>query len=68
MSDTRKLFSAGDEFDFKRKFAIELLAIQVMQSGEVNVEDTLAMADKVWDAMVKHGVNDSKPKEQADEA
>lgn len=60
MSEQRKLFSQADEFDFKRKFVIELLALQAMQSGEVNVEDTLAMAGKVWDAMVEHGVNDSQ--------
>lgn len=59
MSEERKLFSQADEFDFKRKFVIELLALQAMQSGEVNVEDTLAMADKVWETVVEHGVNDT---------
>lgn len=79
MSDNRKLFSAGDEFDFKRKFVIEFLALRANeQYNEYHhthapfewhkVNDALAMADVVWDAMVEHGVNDSKPKEQADEA
>lgn len=58
MSDERKLFSLADEFDFKRKFVIELLALQAMQNGEVNVEDTLAMADKVWETVVEYGVNE----------
>jgi hypothetical protein len=64
MSEERKLFSQADEFDFKRKFVIAYMASEfVPRNVEVIqphvVQNALDMADKWWEAIVEHGVNDT---------
>lgn len=66
MSDERKLFSQADEFDFKRKFVIAYMAAQypVIIPPAVepsHVRTAYGMANKWWDALVEHGVNDTTP-------
>ncbi len=70
MSEERKLFSSGDEFEFKRQFVIAYLASrngavigQVEGLSVGYVQTAHKMADQWWEALVAHGVNDQKPKE-----
>jgi len=63
MSDERKLFSAGDEFEFKRKFVIAYFAAEYVPPTAVilassHVQTAYDMADKWWEAIVEHGIND----------
>jgi len=77
MNDERKLFSGGDEFDFKRTFVTTFLAQMMLKQYEYYahshspIETTIAfdaerMAGKAWDHVVEVlGVNDQPRIEKA---
>lgn len=68
MSDERKLFSSGDEFEFKRAFVISFLAwnaAHIFEQIEASkrrppVEDAEHLANVAWVQLVEQiGVNET---------